>query len=184
MAANDQVADFRTVRLHQALEDTRRLLIDHVDRTIGELQHALDYVSAGRSPLDSQLAEVALQELVGNDPEVPIRADTIMTVVGEFYGFTLDEIRGARGVNSLCRARHIAIHLCRELTDLSLPRIGREFDRDHTTAMHADRKIRHEITDDPRMRDQVQNLTVLIKRRAAVDVMHGARTGVPRRRVA
>jgi chromosomal replication initiation ATPase DnaA len=138
---NDQVSDARTVRLHRALEDTRRLLLDHIDRTIGELQHALTRASASRIPLGNQLAEVAWQELVGNDPEpeVEIHANTVMTVTAEFYGFTPNEFRSTRGAKSLCRARHIAMHLCRELTELSLPEIGREFDRDHTTVMHGDR---------------------------------------------
>lgn len=175
MESSTPASDTRTERLHRALEETRQLLVDHVDRVIRELRGALVHVAASRVPLDSRLAEVALNELVGNDPEVRFGARTVMTVTAEFYGFTLEEFRGGRGPNSLCRARQIAMYLCRELTDLSLPRIGQEFDRDHTTAMHAVRKIGHEVVEAQRTRDQVRDLTVLIKRRAAMDALRDAR---------
>jgi chromosomal replication initiator protein len=59
------------------------------------------------------------------------------------------------------------MYLCRELTDLSLPRIGQTFGgRDHTTVMHADKKIRNEITERRRTFEQVQELTARIKQRA------------------
>jgi chromosomal replication initiator protein len=67
----------------------------------------------------------------------------------------------------VAQARQIAMYLCRELTDLSLPRIGQVFGgRDHTTVMHAERKIRKEMAERRRTYDQVQELTSRIKQRA------------------
>jgi len=68
---------------------------------------------------------------------------------------------------ALAQARQIAMYLCRELTDLSLPRIGQTFGgRDHTTVMHADKKIRNEIAQRRKTFEQVQELTARIKQRA------------------
>lgn len=178
-------SDVRTARLHNALEDTRHLLIDHINQTISELQNALIRVSATRVPLDNQLAQVALHELVADDPDARVRAATVMAVTAEFYGFTTDQLRGRRGTKSLTWARHIAMYLCRELADLSLPQIGHEFDRDHTTAMHGIRRIREELPISHRAQDEIRDLTVLIKRCAVTDALATVRKPTPRpRRVA
>lgn len=184
MTATIPVSDVRTARLHRDLNDIRGLLIDHIDRIIRELQNALTHVSASRIPLDSHLAEIALQELVGGDPEVRIQADTVMVVTAEYFRYTAGELRGARGTNTLCRARQIAMYLCRELTGLSLPAIGSEFDRDHTTVMHAVRKIRDEVAAGGQVREQARDLAGLVKKQAAMDALQDVRSrlGEPRRR--
>ena len=70
-------------------------------------------------------------------------------------------------MSTLAQARQISMYLCRELTDLSLPKIGQTFGgRDHTTVMHADKKIRKEMAERRRIYDQVQELTSRIKQRA------------------
>ena len=78
----------------------------------------------------------------------------------------LYELLGPGRVHNLVYARQIAMYLCRELTDLSLPRIGETFNRDHTTVMHAERKIRKEMAEKPTVYDDVQQLTARIKQRA------------------
>jgi chromosomal replication initiator protein len=66
----------------------------------------------------------------------------------------------------LVAARQMAMYLCRELTDLSLPKIGDEFGRDHTTVMHADRKIRGQMAEKLTVYNQISELTNRIKARS------------------
>lgn len=167
--------DVRTARLHRSLDDTRQLLIEHIDRTISELHHALDYVTTSRAPLESRLAEIALDELVGGDVEVRIGADTVMAVAAEYYGFTATELSGRRGMKQLAHARQVAMYLCRELTELSLPQIGGEFDRDHTTVMHGVRKIRELVTVDERAGREIRELAALITKQGGLDALQRAR---------
>ena len=78
----------------------------------------------------------------------------------------MDTLTGAGKTRSVAHARQLAMYLCRELTDLSLPKIGNEFGgKDHTTVMYADRKIRGEMTEKRDVYDEIQQLTQLIKNR-------------------
>ena len=90
-----------------------------------------------------------------------------MAVTADFFGVSIDDLCGPGKTKALAQARQIAMYLCRELTDLSLPRIGQTFGgRDHTTVMHADKKIRNEIAQRRKTFEQVQELTARIKQRA------------------
>ncbi|HTK65534.1 MAG TPA: chromosomal replication initiator protein DnaA [Pseudonocardia sp.] len=142
-----------------------------IERNIRELEGALIRVTAfaslNRQPVDTQLAEIVLRDLIPDSHSPEITAPTIMAVTAEYFEITLDELCGPGKTKALAQARQIAMYLCRELTDLSLPRIGQTFGgRDHTTVMHADKKIRNEITERRRTFEQVQELTSRIKQRA------------------
>ena len=91
----------------------------------------------------------------------------IRTRETDFFGVSMEELCGPGKTKALAQTRQIAMYLCRELTDLSLPRIGQTFGgRDHTTVMHADKKIRNEIAQRRKTFEQVQELTARIKQRA------------------
>jgi chromosomal replication initiator protein len=142
-----------------------------IERNIRELEGALIRVTAfaslNRQPVDTQLAEIVLRELIPDSQTPEITAPTIMAVTAEFFDLTMDELCGPGKTKALAQARQIAMYLCRELTDLSLPRIGQTFGgRDHTTVMHADKKIRNEIAQRRKTFEQVQELTARIKQRA------------------
>ena len=119
-----------------------------ISTNIRELEGALIRVTAfaslNRQPVDLALAEIVLKDLITDDAGPEITAATIMAQTAAYFGLSMEDLCGAsraRGV--LVTARQIAMYLCRELTDLSLPKIGQQFGgRDHTTVMHADRKIR------------------------------------------
>ena len=156
LAAPDEVLEFIAAR---------------IERNIRELEGALIRVTAfaslNRQPVDNQLAEIVLRDLIPDDQAHEIGAPNIMAVVAEFFGVTIEDLCGPGKTKHLAQARQIAMYLCRELTDLSLPRIGQTFGgRDHTTVMHADRKIRKEMAERRRTYDQVQELTSRIKQRA------------------
>ncbi|WP_214370199.1 chromosomal replication initiator protein DnaA [Pseudonocardia sp. H11422] len=151
--------------------DVLEFIAERIERNIRELEGALIRVTAfaslNRQPVDTQLAEIVLRDLIPDSAASEITAPTIMAVTADFFGVTMDELCGPGKTKALAQARQIAMYLCRELTDLSLPRIGQTFGgRDHTTVMHADKKIRNEISLRRKTFEQVQELTARIKQRA------------------
>ena len=89
-----------------------------------------------------------------------------MAVTAEYFNTTLEELSGPGKARPLAQARQIAMYLCRELTDLSLPKIGQAFGRDHTTVMYAEQKIRGEMAQRREVFDHVQELTARIRQRS------------------
>ncbi|WP_369808928.1 chromosomal replication initiator protein DnaA [Nocardia sp. NRRL S-836] len=151
--------------------DVLEFIASRVERNIRELEGALIRVTAfaslNRQPVDIQLAEIVLRDLIPDSHAPEISAPTIMAVTAEFFGVSIDDLCGPGKTKALAQARQISMYLCRELTDLSLPKIGQTFGgRDHTTVMHADKKIRKEMAERRRIYDQVQELTSRIKQRA------------------
>jgi chromosomal replication initiator protein len=151
--------------------DVLEFIAERIERNIRELEGALIRVTAfaslNRQPVDTQLAEIVLRDLIPDAAASEITAPTIMAVTADFFNVSLDELCGPGKTKALAQARQISMYLCRELTDLSLPRIGQTFGgRDHTTVMHADKKIRNEISLRRKTFEQVQELTARIKQRA------------------
>ncbi|WP_040787717.1 chromosomal replication initiator protein DnaA [Nocardia paucivorans] len=150
--------------------DVLELIASRVERNIRELEGALIRVTAFASlngqPLDQSLAEVVLRDLMPDTAALEITSATIMAVTAEYFNTTMEELVGPGKARPLAQARQIAMYLCRELTDLSLPKIGQAFGRDHTTVMYAEKKVRKEMTERRRVYDQVQELTARIKQRS------------------
>ena len=130
----------------------------------GALIRVTAFASLNRSPVDLGLAEIVLKDLVTDATGPEISAGVIMAQTANYFGVTLDDLTGASRSRVLVTARQIAMYLCRELTDLSLPKIGQQFGgRDHTTVMHADRKVRQLIAERRSLYNQVSDLTARIK---------------------
>ncbi len=139
-----------------------------ITSNIRELEGALIRISAfaslNSSPISVDLAEIVLKDLIPHESARDVTADQIKTQTAAFFGITLDDLEGPSRSKTLVSARQIARYLCRELTALSLPAIGAQFgNRDHTTVMHADRKIRSSIGESRRLYEQVADLTNKIK---------------------
>ena len=99
--------------------------------------------------------------------EAQITPPLIMSQTANYFNITVDDLCGPARTHVLVTARQIAMYLCRELTDLSLPKIGQAFGgRDHTTVMHADRKIRQLMAERRSLYNQVTDLTARIKQQA------------------
>ena len=152
---------------HAVLE----LIASQFESSIRELEGALIRVSAYSSlinePITLEVAQVALRDLLPNGGEVTISAAAIKDAAAEYFDITLDQLTGAGKTRQVAHARQLAMYLCRELTDLSLPKIGDEFGgKDHTTVMYADRKIRKEMTENRGTYDEIQVLTQMIKNQA------------------
>jgi chromosomal replication initiator protein len=145
-------------------------IASRISRNIRELEGALIRVTAfaslNRQPVDLQLTEIVLKDLIpGGDDSVPeISGTAIMAETAAYFGLAVDDLSGSSRSRVLVTARQIAMYLCRELTDLSLPKIGALFGgRDHTTVMHADRKIRSLMAERRSIYNQVTELTNRIK---------------------
>lgn len=152
----------------QAPPEVLEFIASKVSSNIRELEGALIRVTAfaslNRSPVDLGLAELVLKDLFPADAGPEITAAEIMTTSAAYFGVTVDDLCGSSRSRVLVTARQIAMYLCRELTDLSLPKIGQAFGgRDHTTVMHADRKIRQLIGERRSLYNQVADLTARIK---------------------
>ena len=144
------------------------LIANRIQSNIRELEGALIRVSAFANltgqGIDLSLAEHVIKDLVPNDESALISAQTIMHVVSTYFDVTIDELCGRNRSKVLVMPRQIAMYLCRELTDLSLPRIGQEFGgKDHTTVMHAVKKVTKELVEKRHIYNQVTELTTRIK---------------------
>ncbi|CAJ1492943.1 chromosomal replication initiator protein DnaA [[Mycobacterium] kokjensenii] len=150
--------------------DVLELIATSIERNIRELEGALIRVTAfaslNKTPIDRALAEIVLRDLIADASTMQISAAIIMAVIAEYFDTTVEELRGPGKTRPLAQSRQIAMYLCRELTDLSLPKIGQAFGRDHTTVMYAERKIRGEMAERREVFDQVKELTTRIRQRA------------------
>jgi chromosomal replication initiator protein len=151
--------------------DVLEFIASKIQTNIRELEGALIRVTAfaslNRQPVDLTLAEIVLKDLIPEGGEPEITAALIIAQTAAYFGLSIDDLCGSRRSRVLVTARQIAMYLCRELTDLSLPKIGQQFGgRDHTTVMHADKKIRQLLAERRSVYNQVTELTNRIKQQA------------------
>jgi chromosomal replication initiator protein len=142
-----------------------------VQTNIRELEGALIRVTAfaslNKQLVDLPLAELVLKDLISDEQGPQITAAIIMAATAEYFTVTMEELQGSNRSRTLVNARQIAMYLCRELTELSLPRIGASFGgKDHTTVMHAVKKITNLMSERRATYTQVTELTARIKSRA------------------
>ncbi|MBX7433740.1 chromosomal replication initiator protein DnaA [Mycobacterium sp. Y57] len=150
--------------------DVLELIASRIERNIRELEGALIRVTAfaslNKTPIDKSLAEIVLRDLISDASTMQISTAAIMAATAEYFETSVDELRGPGKTRALAQSRQIAMYLCRELTDLSLPKIGQAFGRDHTTVMYAEKKIRAEMAERREVFDHVKELTTRIRQRA------------------
>jgi len=154
-----------------APDDVLEYIASKISTNIRELEGALIRVTAfaslNRQVVDMNLAEIVLKDLIPDDSTPEITASLIMAQTASYFSLTLDDLCGTSRSRVLVNARQIAMYLCREMTELSLPKIGQTFGgRDHTTVMHADRKVRHLMAERRSIFNQVSELTNRIKLQA------------------
>ncbi len=154
--------------------DVLEYIASRISTNIRELEGALIRVTAfaslNRQGVDISLAEIVLKDLIPESQgsgSQQITAATIMGQTAAYFGLSIEDLCGTSRSRVLVTARHIAMYLCRELTDLSLPKIGQQFGgRDHTTVINADRKIRSLMAERRSIYTQVTELTNRIKQQA------------------
>ena len=170
-----RIAILRSKAIQEGLNappEVLEYIASRISTNIRELEGALIRVTAfaslNRQSVDLQLAEIVLKDLIpeaGSGPQ--ITAATIMGQTASYFGLSIEDLCGTCRSRVLVTARHIAMYLCRELTDMSLPKIGQQFGgRDHTTVINADRKIRSLMAERRSIYTQVTELTNRIKQQA------------------
>jgi chromosomal replication initiator protein len=158
----------KTDAIHVPDSQVLTFIASRISTNIRELEGALTRVVAFSSltgrPMTVELAQEVLKDVFpqGEMPEISV--EHIQQTVVERFGITAQELTGDRRSQSIVYPRQVAMYLCRELTDSSLPKIGKKFGgRDHTTVIHATSKIAKLIKEDRNVYNLVQELTARIK---------------------
>ena len=151
--------------------DVLEFIASKIQTNIRELEGALIRVTAFASlndqPVDLTLSEIVLKDLIPEGTEPEITASLIIAQTASYFGLSIDDLCGPSRSRNLVAGRQIAMYLCRELTELSLPKIGQQFGgRDHTTVMYANNRIRAELAERRSTFNQVTELTNRIKQQA------------------
>lgn len=143
-------------------------IANQIDTNIRELEGALirvvAYSSLVNRDMDAELAAEALKDIIPASRPKVVTIETIQKAVSEKFNIKMEDFASKKRTKSIAFPRQIAMYLSRELTDLSLPKIGEEFGgRDHTTVIHAYDKISDLMTRDSELRQTIEELTTLIK---------------------
>ena len=138
-------------------------IAENITDSIRELEGALIKVTAYANITGQrcsyELAKRVLADLIDNTAKAPVTVKGILEATAELFSFSVDQITGGSRRRPLVDARQIAMYVTRNMTDLSYPEIGRAFgNRDHTTVIHAVRKIEHHMTERKDIFDKVQDL--------------------------
>jgi chromosomal replication initiator protein len=152
----------------QVPDDILEFMATKVSSNIRELEGTLIRVTAfaslNRTPVDMPLVQTVLKDLITLDDDNVIAPTDIITNTADYFKLTVDDLYGSSRSQAVATARQIAMYLCRELTNLSLPKIGQLFgNRDHTTVMYANKKISELMKERRSIYNQVTELTSRIK---------------------
>jgi chromosomal replication initiator protein len=143
----------------EVLEHIAGLVSDNIRELEGALTRVTAWSALNRRDIDLETAERVLRDIVTSDEPVPLGPETIMRTTAAAYGFTVEDVVSPSRRQPLVLCRQISMYLCRELTDLSLPKIGAAFQRDHTTVLHSVDKVRRILRSDRAVFDRVTQLT-------------------------
>jgi chromosomal replication initiator protein len=152
----------------QVPDEILEFMATKVSSNIRELEGTLIRVTAfanlNRTPVDLQLVQTVLKDLITLDEDNVIAPVDIINHTADYFKLTVDDLYGSSRSQAVATARQIAMYLCREMTSLSLPKIGQLFgNRDHTTVMYANKKISELMKERRSIYNQVTELTSRIK---------------------
>lgn len=145
-------------------DDTLVYIADHIQSNIRELEGAFIRVAAYSvltdCEINPEMAAKVLKKLIKPPKPRPITCKLIQEIVGDYFDMRLEDFKAKKRTRAVAYPRQIAMYLARELTDLSLPKIGDQFGgRDHTTVLHACDKIAGELKNDPTVQEMINELT-------------------------
>ncbi|MBN9239301.1 MAG: chromosomal replication initiation protein DnaA [Micrococcales bacterium 70-64] len=130
----------------------------------GTLIRVTAFASLNKTTVDLALVQTVLKDLITLDDDNVIAPVDIINHTAEYFKLTVDDLYGSSRSQAVATARQIAMYLCREMTNLSLPKIGQLFgNRDHTTVMYANKKITELMKERRSIYNQVTELTSRIK---------------------
>ena len=148
--------------------ETLTYIANNIDSNIRELEGALVRVIAfaaiNGQEITTHLAAKALKNIVDDKDDRPITCDRIINEVAHYYAVTVNEIKGKKRVKEIVLPRQIAMYICRELTNLSFPKIGEQFgNKNHTTVIHAYEKISNSLENDLELQEEIKELQKRLK---------------------
>jgi chromosomal replication initiator protein len=152
----------------QVPDEILHFMASKVSSNIRELEGTLirvtAYANLTQAPIDLSLVQTVLKDLITLDEDNVIAPADIINAVADYFKLTVDDLVGSSRSQAIAQARQIAMYLCRELTSLSLPKVGQLFGgRDHTTVMYANKKISELMKERRSIYNQVTELTSRIK---------------------
>ena len=150
------------------LEHIAGLVSDNIRELEGALTRVTAWSALNRKDIDLETATRVLQDIVTSDEPVPLGPEVIIRTTAQAYGFSTEDILSSSRRQPLVLARQIAMYLCRELTHLSLPKIGERFNRDHTTVLHSVEKVKRILRSDRAVFDRVNQLTQELRKGGGV----------------
>ncbi|GAB3136444.1 chromosomal replication initiator protein DnaA [Marisediminicola antarctica] len=149
---------------HDILEYIASKVSSNIRELEGTLIRVTAFSSLNRMPVDMALVQTVLKDLITLDDDNVIAPVDIINHTADYFKLTVDDLYGSSRSQAVATARQIAMYLCRELTNLSLPKIGQLFgNRDHTTVMYANKKISELMKERRSIYNQVTELTSRIK---------------------
>ncbi|MDR0488722.1 MAG: chromosomal replication initiator protein DnaA [Propionibacteriaceae bacterium] len=177
LIADIQPADLETrIAILRKKATAERLIVEsevlefiasRIQTSIRELEGALIRVTAFASlngqPVSLSLAEIVLKDLIPDRLDRPVTAELIMSNTAHYFSLTVGDLTGTNRTASVALARQVAMYLCRDQTDLSLPKIGALFGRDHSTVMHAYKKVSDMMVKDRGIYTTIQEITSQLK---------------------
>lgn len=143
----------------EVLEYIAGLVSDNIRELEGALTRVTAWSALNRRDIDLETAERVLRDIVGPDEQIALTPETIIRTTAAAYGFSVEDVLSPSRRQPLVLCRQISMYLCRELTDLSLPKIGDQFGRDHTTVLHSVEKVKRILRSDRAVFDRVTQLT-------------------------
>jgi chromosomal replication initiator protein len=150
------------------LEHIAGLVSDNIRELEGALTRVTAWSALNRRDIDLETAERVLKDMVTSEEPVPLGPETIIRTTAQAYGFSVEDVLSASRRQPLVLCRQISMYLCRELTDLSLPKIGEHFNRDHTTVLHSVEKVKRILRSDRAVFDRVNQLTQELRKGGGV----------------
>ncbi|MCW4457341.1 chromosomal replication initiator protein DnaA [Microbacterium sp. MPKO10] len=152
----------------QIPDEVLEFIASKVSSNIRELEGTLIRVTAfaslNHTPVDMSLVQTVLKDIITLDEDNVISPVDIINTTAAYFKLTVDDLYGSSRSQAVATSRQIAMYLCRELTNLSLPKIGQLFgNRDHTTVMYANKKIGDLMQERRSIYNQVTELTSRIK---------------------
>lgn len=149
----DNVIEFMAARISSNIRELE-----------GTLIRVTAFANLNRQPIDMDLVQLVMKDTYSVSEGVTITPLTIITATANYYKISTEDITGSGRQQAVALARQIAMHICRELTDMSLPKIGAHFgNRDHTTVMYATKKISQQMRERRYIYNQVSEIITKIK---------------------
>jgi len=151
-------------------DDILEFIASKVTSNIRELEGTLirvtAYANLNKAAVDLPLVQTVLKDLIALDDDNVVAPVDIMNATADYFRLSVEELTGTSRAQAIATARQISMYLCREMTNLSLPKIGQLFGgRDHTTVMHACKKIAELMKERRSIYNQVTELTTRIRQR-------------------